>query len=224
MKIPHLVVSVIWAFCGILFAANPAYAIHIPTHPPALISATHLDLNAPGFVSPIAPGGIIFSPFIDADFNLGGLYHWETEIWNLGIVPAPFRAFWFAPDGGFPVSLPVILAPGAGLYAHLHVADHFFFPPEVGPRVHFAFNFTPFALGFDASVKELLPPLIGTEPGLEEFSFLGCPSGCELLPASTFGLPEFRFAQVPEPGSIALLGLGLSALAFLRRQRRVAGC
>ena len=219
------IIHLLTSFSLVLLAGpKPAQATHIPTHPPAGISATHLDLNPPGLVTPLGPGGVVLSPFLDLDPNPLGLYHWETEIWNLGIVPAFFTAGWFAPGPGFPVIRKVGLAPGWGIYAHLHVNDLFFFPfPEVGPRLHFAFNFTPYLLGFDASVRELLPPFVGTEPGLEGYEFLGTGDCPECIFEETTGPVDFGLGGVvPEPSSIILMSSGLLGLVGYGWRKRKA--
>jgi hypothetical protein len=200
----------------ILIVPATADAIHIPNHP--ALGLIELNPNPLGFVTPLPSGGVVFNPFFDFVANPFGLYHWDTEIWNLGPVPATFVAGWFAPGPGYPIVLGLTLLPGGGFYAPLHVADGFFVPfPEFGPRLHAAFNFTPFFLGFDVSVTELPFPLIGTEPGVdpsEPFGFLGrceTEAGCSFGP--TTAAPDFGFsASIPGPASLALLGIGLVAL------------
>jgi hypothetical protein len=205
---------------ALLTVVTPAYGTHIPTHPPAN-AVTLLDLNPPGFVTPLPPGAFVLSPFFDGNNNPLGLYHWETEIWNLGGVVANFVAGWFAPDGGFPVIRRIMLAPGAGVYAHLHVQDLAFPGGDVGPRVHWAFNGTLFFLGFDASIRELVFPFAGTDPGLEEISFLDCLTGCS--EEVTTDPAEFSFQAIPEPSSIVLVVIGvLSVLGYGWRKRKKA--
>lgn len=184
---------------------------------------------------------------VDTLASLAG-WHWEIELDfdpYGGVIPPVF----IAPLGGGPLVGPFLLAGGAGpdLYIDVHQPDH---PAELGPFTKSLINLLPVPVGWGTSVsedrvpggepfgKELCverlengvpvrdPCQLIEEPALETRKFINV---LALVPI--FQLDPLTGADqwvgilieqrhIPEPGSLALLGIALTGLGCWRARAR----
>jgi|GEM_PF-5177353 len=203
----------------------------------------HLDpYVTPGAVALGPPFGEIVAPFAAGLPHVGGDglaamdgWHWQDEFDILGFA-GPAALF----HNGVPLGI-VLFGPGTDFIIDFHQPDSagavpglgllpfFGLAPtclgggmELGPVCKQMLNLTPFFVGHGVAVEErkdgapVAPPPVVPPPVFEVFG--GGANVTMIRFGSTGTTPAFFISDVPEPGTLGLVAVGLACALTLKRR------